>query len=119
MDETFIPDRITQLRLTHNVSEYQMSMELGQSKGYVQAITSGRSMPSMKQLFNIIDYFNMTPSEFFAPEIQSPPELQEAIQALRRLSPEDIRLILSIIRRIETLSADGNQSQEQIPAGAL
>lgn len=29
----FIRERITQLRMQKNVSEYQMSMELGQNKG--------------------------------------------------------------------------------------
>ena len=70
MTENFIRERITQLRLARNVSEYQMSAELGKSSGYVQAITSGRTMPSMEQLFNIIDYFDMTPSEFFNPDHQ-------------------------------------------------
>lgn len=41
----FIRERITQLRMQKNVSEYQMSMELGQNKGYIQGITSGRSLP--------------------------------------------------------------------------
>lgn len=67
MLENFIRERITELRLARNVSEYQMSAELGKSPGYVQSITSGRTMPSMEQLFNIIDYFDMTPSEFFDP----------------------------------------------------
>ena len=56
MDAAFIAERITELRLERNVSEYQMSLELGQSKGYVQGITSGKCLPSAKQLFNIADY---------------------------------------------------------------
>ena len=48
MDEEFIRNRITELRLKKGVSEYQMSMELGQNRSYIQAISSGRSMPSMK-----------------------------------------------------------------------
>ena len=32
MDEEFIRNRITELRLKKGVSEYQMSMELGQNK---------------------------------------------------------------------------------------
>ena len=46
MDETFIAERITELRLARNISEYQMSRELGQSKGYIQGITSGKCLPS-------------------------------------------------------------------------
>ena len=34
MDENFIRDRITQLRLRKGVSEYQMSYDLGHSRGY-------------------------------------------------------------------------------------
>ena len=47
MDEEFIRNRITELRLKKGVSEYQMSMELGQNRSYIQAISSGRSMPSI------------------------------------------------------------------------
>ena len=44
MDEEFIRNRITELRLKKGVSEYQMSMELGQNRSYIQAISSGRSI---------------------------------------------------------------------------
>lgn len=62
---SFIGERITELRLKKGVSEYQMSYDLGRNKNYVRAITSGRSLPSVKGLFEIIEYFDMTPSEFF------------------------------------------------------
>ena len=45
MAEKFIRNRITELRLKKGVSENQMSMELGQNRSYIQAISSGRSMP--------------------------------------------------------------------------
>lgn len=32
----FLRDRITQLRLQKGVSEYQMSLDLGHSRGYIQ-----------------------------------------------------------------------------------
>ena len=52
-------------QIKKGVSEYQMSYDLGRNKNYVRAITSGRSLPSVKGLFDIIEYFDMTPSEFF------------------------------------------------------
>ena len=64
MDERFIAERITALRLKKNVSEYRMSLELGQSKSYVQGITSGKAYPSIKQLYNICDYFGVNASAF-------------------------------------------------------
>lgn len=50
------------------VSEYQMSYDLGHNKNYIRAITSGRSLPSVRELFAIIEYFEMTPVEFFDTE---------------------------------------------------
>ena len=61
----FIGQRITQLRLEKDISEYQLSLELGLSKSYIQGITSGKSQPSVKQLLNICDYFGITPAQFF------------------------------------------------------
>ena len=40
MDEKYIADRITELRLRKNVSEYQMSLDLGKNKSYIQNIGS-------------------------------------------------------------------------------
>lgn len=100
MDDTFISERITELRLARNVSEYQMSLELGMSKGYVQGITSGKCMPSAKQLFNIADYFHLTVSEFFDDRKHDSPVMLEAVRTLRQLNEEDVKLVLGLIRRL-------------------
>ena len=60
----FFRKRLTDLRLKKDVSEYQMSVELGKSKGYIQQITSGRSLPSMAMFFEICDYLKVSPLEF-------------------------------------------------------
>ena len=44
MDEEFIRNRITELRLKKGASEYQMSLALGQNRSYIQGISSGRSL---------------------------------------------------------------------------
>lgn len=100
MNEAFISERITELRLARNVSEYQMSLELGQSKGYIQGITSGKCLPSVKQLFNIADYFHLTVAEFFDDGKHDPPVVLEAIQVLRQLSDDDAALMLELLHRI-------------------
>lgn len=100
MNETFIAQRITELRLARNISEYQMSRELGQSKGYIQGITSGKCQPSTKQLFNIADYFHLSLSEFFDDGKHDSPVVLEAVQCLRQLDESDARLVLDLIRRI-------------------
>lgn len=100
MDERFIAERITQLRMARNISEYQMSLELGHSKSYVQSITSGKMMPSVKQLFNIVDYFDMSMSEFFDEQNNTSPTVQKVVTAIRELEEDDAALVLSFIVRI-------------------
>ena len=65
--EDFLRSRITELRLQKNVSEHKMSLDLDKSGSYIRGITSGIALPSVRELFNIIDYFEITPAEFFAP----------------------------------------------------
>ena len=47
----FIGQRITQLRLEKDISEYQLSLELGLSKSYIQGITSGQTAAQYMRLF--------------------------------------------------------------------
>ena len=106
MGEEFIGKRITELRLRRNVSEYQMSLELGQSKSYVQGITSGKSLPSIKQLYNIADYFNMSLSEFFDESKLDSPLLCEVRHETQKLNDDYLAALLSIIRRMSSYVPD-------------
>lgn len=65
MNEEFVRERITQLRLRKGVSEYQMSYDLGHSRGYVYNISSGKALPPLKEFFAICEYFEITPQAFF------------------------------------------------------
>ena len=78
MDENFVKERITQLRLKKGVSEYQMSYDLGHSRGYVYNISSGKALPPLKELFAICDYFEITPQQFFDTSEQNPELIQKA-----------------------------------------
>lgn len=95
-NETFIGERITELRLKKGVSEYQMSYDLGHNKNYVRAITSGRSLPSVHGLYKIFDYFEMTPEEFFHTEYS--PLISTAVKYMEQLDDEDKLLLLTIIQ---------------------
>ena len=52
MYESFVRDRITQLRLQKGVSEYQMSYDLGHSRGYIYNLSSGKSLPPLSSSLN-------------------------------------------------------------------
>lgn len=102
MNTEFVRDRITQLRLQKGVSEYQMSYDLGHSRGYINNISSGKSLPSMSEFFAICDYCDITPLEFFDRELNNPQIVKAIIDDLHKLSEEDILLISNIINRLKT-----------------
>ena len=100
MDENFVKERITQLRLKKGVSEYQMSYDLGHSRGYVYNISSGKALPPLKEFLAICDYFEITPQQFFDTSTQSPELIQKAVEGMRKLSEDDLLMLLGIINRM-------------------
>jgi transcriptional regulator with XRE-family HTH domain len=83
MREEYIRERITQLRLQKGVSEYQMSYDLGHSRGYIYNISSGKALPPLKEFFAICDYFEITPMEFFDSEDVRPELVCKALEGSR------------------------------------
>ena len=100
MDEKFVRERITQLRLRKGVSEYRMSYDLGHSRGYVHNISSGKALPPMKEFFAICDYFGLTPQQFFDEGTQNPELIQKAIAGMTQLDETDLLILLGLINRL-------------------
>ena len=100
MDIEFVRRRITQLRLQKGVSEYKMSYDLGHSRGYVNNISSGKTLPSMTEFLTICDYFDISPMEFFNTELENPKLLRQTTQELAKLSEDDLRLVLMNVTRL-------------------
>ena len=100
MDEQFIRERITQLRIKRGVSEYQMSYDLGHSRGYIYNISSGKALPPMKEFLAICDYFEITPQQFFDDCTQNPELVQKAVSGMKELSEDDLLMLLGIINRL-------------------
>ena len=89
MDINFVRERITQLRMAKGISEYQMSYDLGHSRGYINT-----------ELFAICDYFQITPAEFFDPSMGNPTLKKHVVSGLDLLSERDLQLIQSIIAHL-------------------
>jgi len=100
VNETFIRNRITELRLKKGVSEYRMSTDMGHSKSYIQSITSGRALPSLTEFLYMCEYLGTTPRDFFDGDLKCPALLKEARDGLKELSEDDLLLTLSNIRRL-------------------
>lgn len=116
MDAQFIRDRITQLRLEKHVSEYKMSYDLGQSRSYIQSISSGRALPSLPMLLEICDYFGITPEEFFheeAPSV-SPVAVKDFLADFCGLDEADRALLQALAHRLSKKAEAPKTSAERL-----
>ena len=100
MDNSFIRERITELRLKKGVSEYKMSTDLGHSKGYIQSITSGRALPSLNEFMYMCHYLGVSPKDFFYENVTEAPLVRQLWIIAQQMSEEDLRLLISIAKRL-------------------
>lgn len=102
MDESFIRRRITELRLKKGDSEYKMSTYMGKSKGYIQAITSGRSLPSMTEFLYMCEYFGVTPQQFFDCSADNPALINEALSLMEGMKDDDLKAVIGLLQRFKS-----------------
>lgn len=99
--KVYLRERITELRDRKGISEHRLSLELGKSGSYIRSITSGLTLPSVRELFNIITYFEISPAEFFA-GLEDKTSLRVALtEKLRELSDEDLEKVSTFIGWIQ------------------
>jgi len=98
--------RITDLRLQAGISEYQLSLALGQSKGYIQQISSGKALPSMQRFFDICEYFQISPVEFFDVGNRDPKLTKELVAATHDLNEEQMKLLIDLAKNLSKQSCE-------------
>nr|WP_315020149.1 helix-turn-helix transcriptional regulator [uncultured Aminipila sp.] len=101
MDDKFIRNRISELRIQKNISERSMSIELGHSPSYIHSIVSGKALPSMTEFLYICEYFNITPKEFFDVGINNPALIKSVIEDLNTLDEMQIINIHEIVKGLK------------------
>lgn len=107
MKENFIAERVTQITDQKKISYYRMSYDLGQSRSYMCKVASGEIKPSMNSFFAICDYLEVTPAEFFDPDITK--ETKQILNLILQL-PEDKRNMI-----VEIATALLNNDKDAIP----
>ena len=70
-----------------------MSLDLGKSGSYIRSITSGISLPSLHELFNIMSYFEMSPVEFFEGSDNCNSLRSALYEKLQSLDSDDIQKV--------------------------
>ncbi len=74
-----------------------MSLSLGQNPGYINSIENNKTFPSMSNFFEICDYLNITPMEFFDLESAHPEKIRTLTEQLKRLDAAQLDSILRIV----------------------
>ena len=100
MNDAFIRNRISMLRMRKNVSEYKMSTDLGHSNSYIHSISSGKALPSMGEFLYICEYLGVTPREFFDDEMLAPQQVQKLYQLTKNMPDEDLQVLISTAERL-------------------
>ena len=94
----YISKRITHLRMEKGASARDMSLTIGQGAGYINTIENKKAIPSMNMFFYICEYFNISPKDFFDAESAAPGMVNDTINIMKKLSPEQLSSIASIVR---------------------
>ena len=100
MEESFVRNRISELRIKKGVSEYKMSLDLGHSKSYIQSISSGKALPSFSEFLYICEYLGVTPKEFFDGSTKEPQLICRLTELARTLSVEDLSALINMAERL-------------------
>jgi len=102
MVNNFIGERVTSLRLAKGISEYNLSKSIGKCNNYINKVTSGSILPSMKALTDICDYFEITLPQFFSENLdQVPLNLARIHAILPELTDEQLNSLLVIIHSMK------------------
>lgn len=101
MDKKFIGERITKLRMQKDISERELSLNLGKAHNYIYSISSGKILPTMESFLDICDYFEITPSDFFDEQIENPPLTRNILKELNKFSEKEVSLLLEILETAE------------------
>lgn len=100
----FVAERITELRMKKGISEQKMSFELGHSGNYIQLISSGKMVPSLKEFFAICEFLEISPSLFFQKDIEEPLLTHKAISSIKNISNKDLKILVPLLERFSNKS---------------
>jgi transcriptional regulator with XRE-family HTH domain len=99
--EAVLGQRIAQLRNAKGVSARDMSLSMGQGPTYINNIENRKTLPSMRGFFYICEYFNISPKDFFDFDAADPEALNDIIQDLKAIAPDQLANIAGILKGLK------------------
>lgn len=101
MDKNNFVSRLIELRMNKGVSAREMSLSLGQSPSYINNIENGKNLPSMAVFFDICDYLNVTPKEFFETENSNPQKTYEVVEIVKNFKAERMEHLIALLKEMK------------------
>ena len=101
MNKKEFGERVARLRILKGESARAMSQVLGKNESYINHIENGKAFASMEELFNICDYLQITPKEFFDFEASDPKALKDLFEDIKQLNDEQIALLRSFVKQMK------------------
>ena len=102
--------RLTQLRMNKGVSARDMSLSIGQSAGYINAlenpsyinhIENNKNFPTMENFFYICDYLEITPGEFFDTDSTNPTKASKLLELAKSLPDDQLDLLIALTKALK------------------
>lgn len=100
MWKAFVADKVYELRSAKGISARKLSLELGRSNSYINKIENRRTLPSLDELFEICDYFELNPSQFFNNGKESSALMCELIKLLLSLPESKQKATLEFLKKM-------------------
>lgn len=91
--------RIMQLQKQNNLNDHELSRLLGYKANNMNKIINFVSLPRMEKFFELCDFFNISPEEFFRYNDEDPKWTDQTFKRLQNLNEEE-RKIIDYIRII-------------------
>jgi transcriptional regulator with XRE-family HTH domain len=95
--------RIKQLRKAAGLNVSQLAEAAGLSQSYLSEIEHGKKKPTVDTILKLCSALNLSLADLFSdqPATPVPPHLRPLVEAARDLTPEQVELLLPIIREFK------------------
>ena len=100
MDYESFSLRLAKLREQKNISAREMSLRMGQNPGYINNIESGKTKPSLAGFFNICEFLEIHPRDFFDTQSSNPVGLSKLVQELKKLDDRQLELLTALVKEM-------------------
>lgn len=85
--------RIMQLQKQNNLNDHELSRLLGYKANNMNKIINFVSLPRMEKFFELCDFFNISPEEFFRYNDEDPKWTDQTFKRLQNLNEEERKII--------------------------